>query len=95
MAIVTITGLVSAQVAAGEVVTVVITNPDGTIQAPITGLTAGDGSYSVTTAIDVAGDYTETTTIDVDAKYAAASSGPVPFTIPLIARTITSVVTVT
>lgn len=84
-------GLVSAQVATGETVTVTVTKPDLTTEV-LTALTLADRTYSVTKTYTVAGSYSAKAHGNADAQYEAWDSSPVPFTVALEPRTGTLVV---
>lgn len=92
MAQVTFTGIVSAQAALGETVTVTVTKPDATTEPLIT-TTLTDRTYSVTKQYMVAGAYKAKAHIDADAIYLAADSTEVSFTVTLTARALTLNVT--
>ena len=89
---VTFSGVVSAQYAAGETVTIAVTKPDDTIDT-LTATTDAQGAFS-TEKDYIAGDYSGTFHIDQDAKYQAADTSPIPFTVNLEPRTITANVVV-
>ena len=83
----------SAQVAAGETVTITVTKPDGT--ETLTATTLADKTYSVTKTYTVAGNYSAVAHQDADTQYSAWDAGPVTFTIALTTRTGTLTVTLT
>lgn len=87
-------GSVSAEVAAGETVTLIVTKPDGTTET-LTTTTLVDGSYELTKTYAVAGQYSFVAHVDADAEFDKADSQPAPFTINLAPRTITATATVT
>jgi hypothetical protein len=93
MGTITFSGLVSAQEAAGELVTVTITKPDGS-KATVSDATDAARGYSVAYT-DVAGSYSAVATIpssqDANNIYSVATSPTVPFTLAKtnVARTIT------
>jgi len=93
MASVTFNGVVSAQAAAGETVTITVTKPDTTTET-LTALTLADRTYSVTKIYTIAGSYSAKAHGEEDAVYTAWDSAVVPFTIARITRTATLVVTV-
>ena len=88
MGLVTITGSVSAQVAADQIITIVITKPGGTPVSLPNVKTDANRNFS-TTYSEVAGNYTLVASIAADSQYAAASSGVISFSIALVPRTIT------
>lgn len=90
---VTFAGLVSKQVAAGEAISLTVTNPDSS-QVIFSAVTESDGSFVLVQVIETPGEYMAVATIDEDAKYLSAASMPVPFTIGKESRTITLSVTV-
>ena len=87
MANITFAGVVSAQAAAGETVTITVTKPDST-KDTLTATTDGNGNYSVTKTYTVSGSYSAIATVTADAQYAAATSPATPFTISLVNRTV-------
>jgi TusA-related sulfurtransferase len=89
---VTFAGSQTAQVAAGETVTVTVTKPDAT-KDTLTATTDGSGNYSVTKTYTVAGSYSAIAAGAADAQYTAWTSNPFPFTISLTNRTGTLIVT--
>lgn len=93
MANVTFSGAVSAQVSAGETVTITVTKPDNTTETLIA-VTLADKTYSVTNQYVVAGTYKAKAHGDADAIYIACDSAEVSFTIALTARTVTLNVTI-
>lgn len=80
-------GSVSAQAAAGEIVTIAVTLPGGGIEK-VTALTLEDKTFS-TEYTNVPGNYTAKARVEADALYEAAESDMVPFTIGKEPRTIT------
>jgi hypothetical protein len=88
MATVTFSGTVSAQVAAGETVTITITKPDNTTET-VTTPTKVDKTFSTTKDYTIAGAYSAIAGIASDPTWTAATSPSVPFTIALQTRTIT------
>lgn len=93
MANVVFNGAVSAQVTAGETVTITVTKPDSSTET-LTAVTLADNSYSVTKQYTVAGAYKAVAHGNADAVYDAWDSAQVPFTVTLTPRTGTLVVTV-
>ena len=93
MSIATFSGSVSAQEALGQIVTIIVTKPDGTTEE-LTTTTLADGTFSTAKEYTEPGNYSAVFHIDAGATYAAADSAPVPFTIPLQPRSITGTVTV-
>jgi len=89
---VTFAGTVSAQAAAGETVTMIVTLPGGTT-ATLTTTTNAVGAYSITETFTVAGSYSAVASVAADTEYAAATSPPVTFSITLTNRTVTLNVT--
>jgi hypothetical protein len=83
---ITFTGVLSKQ-DAPEVVTITVTNSGGT-STILTAATAIDGSFSATEDL-VPGEYTAVASVAATAVYTSAESDVVPFTVGLIARTIT------
>lgn len=88
MATVTFSGTVSAQVAAGETITLTVTKPDSTTES-ITTTTKADKTFSTTKDYTIAGNYSAVASIAADATYTAATSPSVPFVVTLTARSIT------
>ena len=86
MTTVTFNGAVTAQVAAGEIVTLTVTKPDGTTDI-LTAQTLADKTFSAIKDY-LPGDYTVNVHIDPDTQYSAADSS-VAFNVALIARSIT------
>jgi uncharacterized protein GlcG (DUF336 family) len=78
---VTFSGSQSAQAAAGETVTIVVTKPDGTTDT-FTAATQADGTYSTSTTYAVAGSYSAVASAQADAQYTSWTSTPQAFTIP-------------
>ena len=89
---VTFNGSVSAQVANGETVTLVITKPDATKDTWTT-TTLADKTFTLTKPYP-SGSYSIVVSIAADAEYKTATSSSVPFTVNLLDRTITVTVTV-
>jgi hypothetical protein len=87
MATVNITGSVTLQAAAGELITIVITKPD-TTKVTLTATTLADKTYS-TQWTAPAGSYSLIASVPADALYNAVSTPVTPFTINLLARGIT------
>lgn len=87
MGTVNISGSVTKQSAAGELVTIVITKPD-TTKVTVTANTLADLTYKATFA-GPAGAYSLIASVAADGTYAAAASPSTPFTIALEARAIT------
>lgn len=87
----TIKGSVSDQYAAGETVTLTITRPNGA-QDVLTVETLPDRTFTATYT-EAVGSYILVASIAEDAQYEAATSGPVPFSIGKLPRTITVTVT--
>lgn len=86
---ITFTGTVSSQAAAGESVTITITKPNSGGTATVLATTSGSGSFSATYT-DIAGvGYSAVASVAADSTYAAATSPSVSFIIGLIARTVT------
>jgi len=83
---VTFNGSQSAQAAAGETVTIVVTKPDGTTDT-FTATTQADGTYSASTTYAVAGSYSAVAAGPADAQFTSWQSLPSPFTLTLQART--------
>jgi hypothetical protein len=81
-------GVVSAQIQAGETVTISVTKPDSTIDT-LTATTLADRTYSVVKEYLVAGNYSVKAAVAADAAYQGATSNSVPFTVSLATRTIT------
>lgn len=79
--------IVTAEAAPGEIVTVAVTNPDGSAGPTVTGLTVDDGlgtpkSITATTGvatINAGPGYKATPSIQSDATYAADVGGVFPF----------------
>lgn len=90
--VVTFQGSVSAQEKEGEVVTVIVTKPDGTT-ATVTTPTKADLTFGPVDYKDLPGDYRAKARIEADALYQAAESDELPFTIPKQPRTISLTVT--
>lgn len=90
MGTVNISGSVSAQAAPGETVTITITKPDLT-KVTQTAATLADRTFA-STFTGPAGNYSVVFSIAADADYQAATSASVPFTIGLLPRTITGIV---
>jgi len=86
--VVTFIGSVSAQEKEGEIVTIMITKPDGTA-ATVTTPTKADLSFGPVDYEDVPGDYKAKARIEADALYEAAESAEVPFSIGKEPREIT------
>lgn len=93
MAQIKFSGTVSAQVAAGETVTLTVTKPDAT-KDTLTATTLVDKTYSVIKEYIVAGAYSVTAHGNADAQYGAWDAGPTAFTVSLETRTGTLTVTV-
>lgn len=87
-------GAQTAQAADGETVTITVTKPDGTTEI-LTATTLADKTYSTTTQYTVPGQYSGKAHGNADAQYSAWDSTVVPFTVSLLARTGTLVVTLT
>lgn len=94
MADVTFSGSVSAQVAAGETVTITMTKPDTTTDT-VTTTTKADRTFSTMKTYTIAGDYSAVADVDKDATWIAATSSSIPFTIALQTRSITLNVSIT
>jgi len=94
MATIIFKGSVSAQVQAGETVTITVTKPDGTTDI-FTATTMADKSWSVSKEYTVAGSYSAVAHVGEDAQYFAADTSSIPFEVPKLARTITMTVEVT
>ncbi len=98
---ITVTGTISAEVAAGEPVTVAFTNADGSVNPVVgTGVTTDDGlgtptsiNYSTVSVLPAAAGMSLQTSIGADAADTAAQSPVVKFD-ALRSRTITANVTV-
>lgn len=86
---VTFSGKVSAQGAAGETVHVKVTNPAGTTTETVNAITDASGNYSVGYNSTVGTSYKAQASVDEDADYLAAQSEIVEFNITKGARTIT------
>lgn len=86
----TLSGVVSAQAALGETVTVAITKPDSSIDT-VTGITDASGNYTITYQATSNGGYSAVATIAADASFTAATSATATFTVSglLQSRTIT------
>jgi hypothetical protein len=87
----TFSGKVSAQVASGETVSIVVTKPDAT-KDTLSAVTNNTGAYSVQKDY-VAGNYSAIASISSDNEYAAATSSEEQFTVNLTIRTLTLAVT--
>lgn len=83
---VTFKGSVSAQVAAGELITITVTRPDTTTEE-VLAVTNEDLTFSVEYE-NVAGDYSAKARIEADTLYQAAESAEVSFSIGKEPRTI-------
>jgi len=83
-----VSGLVTAQIAAGETVTITITKPDLT-QETLTAVTDALKAYSATKQIIIAGLYKFKAAIGADAGYEEAESSIFEYTVNLAARSIT------
>ena len=86
MATVNFTGSVQLQEHEGETVTITVGKPDG--EDVIETQTLADKSFSAQKEYPP-GNYTAFANVEADNLYAAASSGPVTFTVPHLDRTIT------
>lgn len=86
-------GAVSAQATAGEIITITLTKPDSTTET-FTALTLADKTYSTTKDLSVAGNYKAKAHGDADATYQAWDSAEATFTVALVPRTGTLVVTI-
>ena len=84
-------GAVTFQAVSGEPVTLVITKSGGTTDTWTT-TTLADKTYTLTKPYP-ASNYSVVAHVDADAEYKAADSASVPFTVALVNRTITVVVT--
>ena len=93
MATVTFNGSVSAQAAAGETVTITVTDPSGN-KTTLTATTNSTGAFTVAGTYAVAGNYTYSAAIPADADYQAATSTGT-FEVTLASRTLTVTVAVT
>lgn len=82
----------SAQVAAGETVTITVTKPDNSTET-LTAVTQADKTYTTSKVYTIAGNYTAKAHQDADAGYSAWDSAPYPFTVTLAQRTGTLIVT--
>ena len=89
---VTFNGAVSAQAAAGETVTLKISQA-GTVIDTLTTTTLADKTFTTAKQYN-AGDYTVQVHMDADALYLASDSTVVAFTVGKTARTITVSVSV-
>ena len=87
MANVTFSGVVSAQTAPGETITVTVTKPDGTTDA-LAAQTDSTGAYTVTKTYTAAGAYSAVANVPADAQYVAAASPVIKFSISLLNRTV-------
>jgi hypothetical protein len=85
---VTFNGVVSAQAAPGETVTVTVTLPDTTTDT-LTATTDNTGAYTATKTYTTPGSYSAVAAVPADAQYDAAQSPLVPFTIAVANRTVT------
>ena len=88
-------GSVSAEAAAGEIVTITITRPDNTVDTVIASTVADattptQGNFSVVYTPPMVGTYTAQGDIPADGTYAEALSAPVQFVVtsPLLSRTL-------
>ena len=86
MANVTFAGTQTAQAAAGQTVTIIVTKPDAT-KDTLTATTDSTGAYTVTKTYTVAGAYSAVASGAADAQYTAWTSTPQAFTISLTNRT--------
>ena len=92
MANVIFAGSQTAQVAAGQTVTITVTKPDGTTDT-LTAKTDSTGAYTVTKTYTAAGSYSAVAAGAADTQYTAWTSKPFPFTISLTDRAGTLTVT--
>ena len=84
---VTFSGAVTSQAAAGEAVTITVTNPDGST-TNLAATTDNNGNYTVSQNFQP-GEYSAVASVAADADYGSATSPSVPFTVGLGTRSIT------
>jgi hypothetical protein len=73
-------GSIGKQLAAGELVTLTITNPDGTSEK-VTTKTLDDATFSVEKDFTQGGKYSVTAHVDADGKYNEWNSAPQEFVV--------------
>ena len=82
-------GALSAQAQAGETVTIVITNPDGSVEDPITAVTDANGNFTATVDMLPGTGYQAQGSTPADTEYQAVQSPVYTFDVPLGTRTMT------